>query len=434
MRFSRDEALAKLAEAVEWVQKRQDLFTTMMIRLAGLRALRKHIGFEASDQAVQEAHRRLQAVLAPGDWLGRVSEEDFLVVSFDCNSPSCAIKGGRSSLQALLEPVHLDGLECDLQPHAGIAVFPGDGRTPEALLRHAMAAADQAYELDTDPRYAFFCKDLGQRARDDFVLQQALRRAISKGEFCLFLQPKFNLVDHQLIGAEALIRWPQPDGSLLSPGAFIPVLERGRLMRPLGRWVFDETVPILQAWRDSDLAAVPIAMNVAADQLSSDDWLTAVQAQVEAGQLRPAELMCEITESVALSEGEATTARLRRLHELGFRISVDDFGVGYSNLAALARFPFNEVKIDRSLVAGLGTDDSRQTICRAAATLGRDLGMSVLAEGIETQVQERMAAEIGCDRTQGFLFGRPVPVAEFEATWLGGERRWVAPPCSAELA
>lgn len=422
MGFDRNEALHQLSLAIASTQQRQELFTTMMLRLGGLRGLRKHLGFALAEQAAGEVMARLQRVLPAGDWLGQVSDDDFLIVSFDCNSPSCAIKGSTAWLQALCEPLPIGGVEYDLLPHVGIALFPVDGHTPDALLSRAMAAADQAQELDIDPRYAFFCKDLGQRARHDFLLQQALRRAISKGEFKLYLQPKFDLAGGQLIGAEALLRWPQADGSLCPPAEFIPVAERGRLMRPLGRWVFAEALRIRNQWHTDQLSGVPIAINVAADQLASDDWVDAVQAQVDAGALQPADLVCEITESVALSEGEATTARLRRLHDMGVKISVDDFGVGYSNLAALARFPFDEVKIDRSLIAGLDHDDSRRSICRAVATLGRELGMAVLAEGVETASQARMARELGCERTQGFMYGRPVPVDEFEQRWLGALR------------
>jgi EAL domain-containing protein (putative c-di-GMP-specific phosphodiesterase class I)/GGDEF domain-containing protein len=418
MPFERREALERLSLAIAQTRQRQDLFTTMMLRLTGLRALRKHVGYEAADAAADEARRRLELCLPAGDWVGRVADDEFLIVSYDCNSPSCAIKGSEFTLHGLAAPLRLDAIECALEPHVGIALFPADGDSSDELLRHALAAVDQAEEADTDPRWAFFSHEIGQRARADFATQQALRRAISKGEFALHLQPQFALSDGRLVGAEALLRWPRPEGGLCPPSEFIPVAERGRLMRPLGRWVFDEALRVHASMHSRVVGHLPLAVNVAADQLASDEWVRGVTAQVEAGRVKPADLVFEITESVALHDGAATTARLQCLHDLGFKISVDDFGTGYSNLAALARFPFDEVKIDRSLVAGLGTDEGRRRICRAVASLGRELGMVVLAEGVETAEQAAIAGELGCQRAQGFLYGRPIAVDEFEARWL----------------
>jgi diguanylate cyclase (GGDEF)-like protein len=417
MSHNRLEITRQLQAVIDLAAKRQDLFTVLIVRLGGVEAIREHLGYDEAEEVVQTAFSRLRSVVDPGDWVGRLSDQEFVVVSYDCNSPSCAIKGSRRSLEALREPIAVAGLECPFVPHAGIAIYPADGRLPQDLLRHALSAVRQAEAIDSDPRYAFFNHELGDRAAADFALQQELRACISKGRFALHLQPKFSLETRTLVGAEALIRWPQPDGSLRMPGQFLPLAERGRLMRPLGGWVTREACRLLADWHARGLQAVPLAINVSAEQFNAEDWLSAWEQQLEAAAVDPSSVVVEITESVAMADDASTRSRLDRLHAMGAKISVDDFGIGFSNLAMLTRFAFDEVKIDRSLVQGLDQAGATASICKAVGQIGRDLGLSILAEGVETEGQA-----LGCERAQGYLYGRPIPVAEFERTWVKAVR------------
>jgi EAL domain-containing protein (putative c-di-GMP-specific phosphodiesterase class I) len=279
----------------------------------------------------------------------------------------------------------------------------------------------QAVLEDRDPRYAFFNHELGDRAAADFALQQELRGSISKGLFSLHLQPKFSLETQALVGAEALIRWPQTDGSIRMPGQFLPLAERGGLMRPIGSWVTQEACRLLADWRTRGIQAVPLAINVSAEQFNAEDWLSAWEQQLAAAAVDPASIVVELTESVAVADNAATKERLDRLHAMGAKISVDDFGIGFSNLAMLTRFAFDEVKIDRSLVQGLDGAGASASICKAVGQIGRELGLTILAEGVETEAQGEAARALGCERAQGYLYGRPVPVAEFERRWMQDE-------------
>ncbi len=418
MSNDRLEITRQLQVAIEQTSIRQDLFTVLVVRLGGMDAVREQLGYEQAEQAVQTAFKRLSGAVDSGDWLGRLSDNEFVIVSFDCNSPSCAIKGSNHTLQVLRDPVTIEGFDCAFFPHAGIAIYPADGAVPQDLLRRAVQAVRQAEADDVDPRYAFFNHELGQRAAADFALQQELRSSISQGKFALHLQPKFSLETQALVGAEALIRWPQPDGSIRMPGQFLPLAERGHLMRPLGRWVMKESCRILADWQSRGLVRVPLAMNVSAEQFNAEDWVGALERQLAAAAVDPSNLIVEITESVAMASDVATLERLRRLHDMGVKISVDDFGTGFSNLVMLTRFAFDEVKIDRSLVQGLDQAGPTASICKAVGQIGRDLGMSVLAEGVETLAEAQAARALGCELVQGYLFGRPIPVDEFERTWM----------------
>jgi diguanylate cyclase (GGDEF)-like protein len=224
MSHNRIEITRQLEAAIDVASQRQDLFTVLIVRLGGVEAIREHLGYDEAEKVVQTAFARLCAVTDPGDWVGRLSDQEFVVVSYDCNSPSCAIKGSRRTLETLREPIAVAGLEFPCVPHAGIAIYPADGHMPHDLLRHALSAVRQAELVDSDPRYAFFNQELGDRAAADFALQQELRGSISKGLFALHLQPKFSLETQALVGAEALIRWPQTDGSIRMPGQFLPLV------------------------------------------------------------------------------------------------------------------------------------------------------------------------------------------------------------------
>jgi EAL domain-containing protein (putative c-di-GMP-specific phosphodiesterase class I) len=301
----------------------------------------------------------------------------------------------------------------------GIAVFPTDGANETDLMRHAALAAERA-ELERDPLYAFFTPALGIAARNEFAVQQEVRYAISRREFELFYQPKVAANTRRLTGAEALLRWRHPDGALRLPGAFIPIAEHGNLMLPLGHWALREGCRQLGEWIRGGFAGAALSVNVSPQQFRSADWVRWVhQAIVDFG-APPAQLTLEVTESCAMADPAATAERLTALRAVGVRVSMDDFGIGHSSLSYLTRLPFDEVKIDRFFVRSLDHKHANARICAAMIGLAHDLGMSVVAEGVETENQAAKLEQLGCDALQGFLFDRPAPATEFT--------RWLADP------
>jgi EAL domain-containing protein (putative c-di-GMP-specific phosphodiesterase class I)/GGDEF domain-containing protein len=406
-------------------RSRQELFTVFLLRVRGMRRINAQFGYDTGARAANEAAVAILRAFPDCDALGWLSSDELLIVSRDCNSPSCAIVGGKAAIATLRSPLDVDGVECLFEPVVGIAIFPTDGANETDLVRHAALAAERA-EIEREPLYAFFTPALGVAAREEFAVQQEVRYAISRREFEVFYQPKVGAGTRRLMGAEALLRWRHPDGSLRLPGAFIPIAEHGNLMLPLGHWALREGCRQLGEWIKDGFADAALSVNVSPQQFRSADWVRWVnQAIVDFG-VPPGQLTLEVTESCAMSDPAVTVERLAALRAMGIRTSMDDFGIGHSSLSYLTRFPFDEAKIDRFFVRSLDHKHANARICAAMIRLAHDLGMSVVAEGVETENQAAKLEQLGCDVLQGFLFDRPAPATEFT--------RWLADPGRANGA
>jgi diguanylate cyclase (GGDEF)-like protein len=392
--------------------QRQELFTVLFVRLAGVREVNELIGYDAGEQIFLHGAARLAQSLPDGDIIGKISDDELLVISRDCNSPSCAIKGSQSAIEILQRPLRIDGQSCGLKPAVGIALYPADGMTAAELVRHAAVACTRASQ-DEAPFFAFFTKALGISAQAEFALQQDIRRAISKREFTLYYQAKVAVQTHTVCGAEALLRWPQQDGSVRMPADFIPIAERGSLMLPLGHWVLRDTCRQIKQWRDAGLMHAGASVNASPQQFRSPDWTRWVAETLTEFEVPPSALTIEITESCAMGDTELTISRVRALKQLGVKISLDDFGTGYSSLAYLTRFALDEVKIDRFFVQAMDTQPGNAKICASMIKLAHELGMTVTAEGVETHGQTALLEDLGCDMLQGFLFSHPMPAAAY---------------------
>ena len=397
-------------------RSRQELFTVFLVRARGMRRINALFGYDAGERVADEAAASILRSFPDCDALGWLSSDELLIVSRDCNSPSCAIFGGKTAIATLINPLLIEGSQCLLEPVVGIAVFPVDGANETDLVRHAALAAERA-EVARDPLYAFFTPALGIAAREEYSSQQEVRLAISRKEFELFYQPKVAAKTRRLIGAEALLRWHHPDGGLRTPDAFIPVAERGNLMLPLGHWALRAGCRQLGEWTLNGFAGCGLSVNVSPQQFRSNDWVKWVfQATLDFG-VAPEQLTLEITESCAMTDPSATVARLTELRKMGIKTSMDDFGTGHSSLSYLTRLPFDEVKIDRFFVQSLEDNDANARICATMINLAHDLGIAVVAEGVETEHQAVLLEDLGCDALQGFLFDRPMPAASFSG-WL----------------
>ena len=401
---------------IEDATRRQELFTFLFVEFRGIRRINTVIGHQAGDACVRTLIDRVRATLPDGDIVGRISSDELVIVSLDCNSPSCAIKGSRAALDALREPVFIDGTECLSDPVVGISIHPNDGMTSSELVRHAALAAQRA-SVDEDPHYAFFSAGLGEDALREFDLQQQVRKATSQGQFELHYQPKVDAATLATEGCEALIRWRDPERGLRSPGEFLGAAERGGLMVPIGFFVLREACIQLRNWLDAGYASAAISINVTPGQLAMRDWVSLVAAEIRRAKIPPFRLTLEITEGSAIRDGGDMIEKLNDLRMLGVRISIDDFGTGHSSLAYLAKLPVDEIKIDRVFIQSAIGCETNARICRNVIELAHGLGAKVTAEGVETSGQAEWLRGIGCDLLQGFLFDRPAPSADFEP-WL----------------
>jgi len=245
------------------------------------------------------------------------------------------------------------------------------------------------------------------------TLERSLKDALRDGHLELFYQPQVRLADYSLVGAEALIRWRHPELGIIAPDKFIPVAEETGLIVPIGRWVLEQACQQMRRWGEEGLAPLRIGVNISGRQFRDADLAFSVAAAIADSGIDPRRLDLELTESMLMSDGEGTLKLLRELAGLGVTLSIDDFGTGYSSLAYLKRFPVNTVKIDRAFVRDLDHDEDGRVIANAIISLAHSLSMKTIAEGVETEMQAQLLAKHGCDEIQGYMIGRPLPVAEF---------------------
>lgn len=321
------------------------------------------------------------------------------------------------------EPYEVEGREIYATLSVGVATFPGDGDSVDSVIRHVGSAMHKAKEAGRNT-CRFYAPDLNAQALKHLSVEAELRRAIERGELCMHYQPKVDVATGLLSGAEALVRWNHPKEGLLGPGQFIPIAEASGLILQTGEWVIREVHRQVGEWLAAGLPEMVVSINVSPQQFRQPRFVSLVREILGDGAL--ARHLCfELTETTMMDHPETKLDALKELKELGLRLSIDDFGVGYSSLSYLRRFPIDELKIDKSFVDELETSEDSAAIVLAIIAMGRSLGLKLVAEGIETTGQMEFLRVNRCDEAQGFLMSRPLPAGDFAEQWLG---RGVAGP------
>jgi EAL domain-containing protein (putative c-di-GMP-specific phosphodiesterase class I) len=307
------------------------------------------------------------------------------------------------------EPIAVQGLPLSIEASIGIAVCPDDGDDAETLLRRADVAMYHA--KDEKLGYAFYDGAIGRRDPARLTLVGELRRALEERELTLHYQPQAVLAGGEVRSVEALLRWQHPERGIIPPDEFIPIAQQTGLIKPLTLYVIDEALGQTAAWLDAGLE-LAVAVNVSARNLLDADFPAQVRDLLERWGVPPKLLVLELTESTMIAEPVRTRAVLEQLAAMGIRLSIDDFGTGYSSLAYLTRLPIAEIKIDRSFVTGMEESGDDATIVRSTIDLGRNLGLEVVAEGVETRLVWNRLRSLGCTIAQGYFLSRPLPAAE----------------------
>jgi diguanylate cyclase (GGDEF)-like protein len=332
-------------------------------------------------------------------------------------------------LNAMAAPYRAGGQDLSITAGIGIAVFPDDGMEASALASHAGVAARHANEQG-GKGYQFYAKELNATSLKRLSVESELRRALERDELKIFYQPKVRAHNGRGTGAEVLVRWLHPERGLVSPAEFIPVAEETGLIVPLGEWVLRAACAQSKAWLDAGMGVPRITVNVSGKQFNAPQMAETVVGALRASGLAPRYLGIELTESAVMGNAERHIRTLHELKALGVTLSIDDFGTGYSSLSYLKRFPLDELKIDRSFVAGVDTDPDNAAIVIAIIAMAHSLGLSVVAEGVETQAQLAFLKDKACDECQGFLFAKPMPAEAFGKLLAGG----AAKPADAKPA
>jgi diguanylate cyclase (GGDEF)-like protein/PAS domain S-box-containing protein len=403
----------RIEQALHRARRSEAAVAVLMLDLDRFKEVNDSLGHAAGDALLVEIGRRLDGMLRASDTVARLGGDEFGVLLPDPTSVADVTTAARRVRAAIQEPVIVQGLPLSVDASIGIAMFPGDGLEVETLLKHADVAMYHAKQENAG--VAFY---ESSRHDDDPVrltLVGELRRALEERELTLHYQPKASLADGSVRSVEALLRWEHPERGLVPPDAFIPTVQQTGLIMPLAVYVVDEALRQCRAWLDRGLR-LAIAVNLSTRNLMDLDFPLEVQSLLAQHGVDGTLLEIEITESTVLADPARTRRVLERLAALGVRVSIDDFGTGYSSLAHLRRLPVDEIKIDRSFVSGMDSDEDDATIVRSTIELGRSLGLDVVAEGVETQaVWDRLAA-LGCTYAQGYHLSRPLP-ADALAAW-----------------
>ena len=377
------------------------------------KAVNDTFGHPAGDKLLKTVADRLRGLVRDTDTIARTGGDEFVIVQAPITDPAEATTLAQQVIAWITEPYDLDGQQAMVGTSIGIAVSPNDGDASDKLLRNADLALYRA-KGDGRGTFRFFEPAMDEQMQARRIMEQDLRKALPSGEFELYYQPVVNLESKEISGFEALIRWNHPERGQVSPATFVPLAEEIGFIVPLGEWVIREACLAAARWPEH----LNVAVNISAVQFRGTSLMTVIVNALAASGLHPTRLEIEITESVLLQDREATLAVLHRLRSLGIRIAMDDFGTGYSSLTYLQSFPFDKIKIDRSFVKDITENAGSLYIVRAVAALAHGMGMAATAEGVETNEQLDKISAVGCTEMQGYLFSKPLPVAEIERLFL----------------
>jgi len=377
------------------------------------KAVNDTLGHQAGDKLLKVVADRLRSLVKESDTIARMGGDEFIIVQSAIADPAEATALAQDIIEWISEPYEIDGQQAVVGTSIGIAVSPGDGLTPERLLRNADLALYRA-KGDGRGTFRFFEAAMDEQMQARRVMEQDLRKALPAGEFELHYQPVVSIETREISGFEALIRWNHPQHGLVAPSTFIPLAEEIGFIVPLGEWVIREACLAAAQWPEH----LNVAVNISAVQFRGTSLMPVIVNALAASGLHPTRLEIEITETVLLQDRETTLAMLHQLRSLGVRIAMDDFGTGYSSLTYLQSFPFDRIKIDRSFVKNVTEDAGSLYIVRAVAALAHGMGMAATAEGVETAEQLDKIAAVGCTAMQGFLFSKPLPLAEIERLFV----------------
>jgi diguanylate cyclase (GGDEF)-like protein len=404
----------RLADAIEASRRVDGKLAVMLIDLDHFKEINDTLGHHFGDLLLQEIGPRLSSVLRENDLMARLGGDEFGIVLPELPSEDVAMRIADRLLEELEIPVSVEGLALDVSGSVGIALFPSQANDAEALLRRADVAMYAAKE--NGGGYELYEDDMDRHNPARLTLIGQVRPALETGEFVLYFQPKVRLSDGRAAGAEALIRWEHPSLGLVPPDEFIPLVEKTVLLRPLTHYVIETVLKQWREWADMGIR-IPISINVSPRSLLDQELPEQVADQLRQWDVPPAFLRMELTESFLMGDSGRSTQVLDALSDVGVGLSIDDFGTGYSSLSYLKRLPIEEIKVDRSFVMQMHVDANDFMIVRATVDLGRNLGLRVVAEGVEDLATFDRLAEFGCDEAQGYYISRPLSAVEF-TRWL----------------
>ena len=406
--------LDRIKQSLVSAERHNNLLAVASIDLDNFQNINNSLGHEIGDQVLQTMAQRLSQCLREGDTIARVGSDEFVVSLPDIHSNVNLFQIAKKMLGAISLPIGSEGRELHLTASIGIALYPEHGRDAETLIRKADMAMHSAKRLGRN-RHQMFVEHMNELVQQQVQLEDEMWRALKNNEFVLYYQPVIDLNSGAIVGAEALLRWPNAHGDWLAPSEFIPLSEKCGLIVPLSEWVISEACAQLQTWREKGLGLsdFTMAINMSSHHFATAGLATMIAGVIEQAQIDPGLLHLEITEGMLMGKNESILAHIEGLKRIGIKLSLDDFGTGYSSLGYLRHFPIDLLKIDRTFVQDLPDNADNAAIMTTIIALANSLNLGVVAKGVETDAQASFLRQLGCHQAQGFLFSRPLPPDEF---------------------
>jgi diguanylate cyclase (GGDEF)-like protein len=413
----------RLDNELHKAERSGECVAVLFIDLDRFKNINDSLGHHVGDGLLRSVSRRLLAAVRTADTVGRLGGDEFTVVLSGLRDAAHAAQVIDERLVALLrEPHQIGGITLQVSCSMGVAMYPADGRDISALMQNADAAMYQA-KADGRNLVRYFSRDMAERARLRLSLETCLRLGIERHEFSLAFQPCVDARTGALVGVEGLLRWDNPELGSVAPSQFIHIAEETGLIIPIGAWVIGEACRQIAKWRDEDLMDVKVSINLSAIQLRDAEVVETLRRSLVEHGVEPGLLELEITETVLMDSAENYLEVIAALRSLGVKLSLDDFGTGYSSLSYLNRFPLDRLKIDRAFVHDMLDAPADLAVIKSIIELGHELGLRVVAEGVETEREAQILRSIGCDELQGFLFARPMKPSQL---WIWADEQKVA--------
>ncbi len=410
--FNRNAFREQVARSMAYAARNDDRMALLFLDIDGFKAINDTLGHPIGDELLKITSERLRQVVRKSDMVARLGGDEFIVILQPYDEDGDPARVAQKILHCISRPCSLSGSEYRVTGSIGIALFPRDGLDPDVLIRNADTAMYHA-KAEGRNRYSYYSQEMNEAVADSLNMENGLRQAIDRGLLTVHYQPQVHVGFGAIVGAEALVRWPDPQRGMISPSDFIPMAEATGLIQPLGCLVLREACEEAARWNSDSNSSIRIGVNVSTRQLTDSSFADLVATTLRETGLPPERLELEITESSVLQERGVTLATVQQLRSLGVKITIDDFGTGYSALSALRQLPVDGLKIDRSFVTDLASDASVSTITAGLIAMANGLGLETVAEGVETIEQLTILQSQGCQRMQGYLFAKPICADEF---------------------